>query len=284
MAAIAVFGVATLVSAYRTPGETLGGGAPAALALQLLAGLGASSAGAYLAWRGTHRRAGILLLATGLAVFLGQLPLPGTAGAVLFTAALVGGSMTSALAGAAALAAPGVPRRLPDALVVGAALAVTALVLGLLPTVLFDPRANGCFDCSRNLLLVHGDAALQDALIRAGLPAAAVVCAMLALLALIRVLGSPGLMRSTSAPVLVGGACVGVLGAVSFAHEALAGVPEVDSTTRVLWLVQCGMLAAAAAGVALFSLRAPLLRDRVAAIVVAALPSPENLRAHSAPR
>ena len=279
MALIAALGIATLVSAHRSPDETLGGGAAWALGLQLLAGLGVSSAGAYLVWQGTRRRAGLLLVATGPAVFLEQLPLPGHAGSLLFTAALVGGATTSALAGAAALAAPGVGRCFPDLLVAGLALVITTILLGVLPTILFDPRASGCFACSRNLLLVDGDAHLHDGLIRVGLPAAALACGVLALLALISLLGRRGLTLSTSTPVLAGGAAVAALGAAIFAHDAGAGVVEIDSGTRALWLIQCGTLLVAAAGVAALSLRARLLRDRVAAIVIAALPPPGTLRA-----
>jgi signal transduction histidine kinase len=277
--AVVALGAASLISAYRSPGEALGGRAGWALGLQLLAGLGACGTGVYFAWQGSRRLAGALLLATGVAVFLEQLPLPGTDGPVLFTVALAGGAMTSALAGSAALVVAGSARRLADAFVAAAALVTTAVVLGLGPAVLFDPRLSGCFACSRNLLLIHGDVSLHDALIRVGLPAAAAACGGLALLALIRALGRPGLMRSTSGPVVLGGVGAAALGAALFAYEAGAGSPEIDQATRALWLLECGMFVAAAAGVALFSLRARLLRDRIASIVVAARPSAETLRA-----
>ncbi|MGO9898999.1 MAG: sensor histidine kinase [Solirubrobacteraceae bacterium] len=279
MATIIALGVEALISAHRSPGEALGGGAPAALGLQLIAGLGIASAGMYLFWHGTRRGAGALLFSTGLAVFLEELPLPGASGAVLFTAGLAGGAITSALAGSAALAVPGVGRRLPDALAAGAALGVTAVVLGVLPAAVFDPRAAGCFTCPRNLLLIHSDPNTYDILVKDGLPAAAVACGLLALVIAVRAIRRPGLLRSTSTPVLVGGFGVAALGTVFFVHEARAGVPEIDPTTRALWLVQCGMLVVTTAGIALFSLRALLLRERVAGIVLATLPSPEKLRA-----
>jgi hypothetical protein len=43
-----------------------------------------------------------------------------------------------------------------------------AVAAGLVPSVLFDPRATGCFECPRNLLLLQGDAGLRDALLRDG--------------------------------------------------------------------------------------------------------------------
>jgi signal transduction histidine kinase len=279
VATIIALGVEALISAHRSPGETLGGGAPAALGLQLVAGLGIAGAGMYLIWQGTRRGAGALLIATGLAVFLEELPLPGASGAVLFAAGLAGGEITSALAGSAALAVPGVGRRLPDAVAAGAALGVTAAVLGVVAAAVFDPRAAGCFTCPRNLLLVHSDPNTYEVLVKDGLTAAAVTCGLLALVVAVRAIRRPGLLRSTSAPVLMGGFGVAALGTILFVHEAWAGVQEIDPTTRALWLMQCGVLVVTTAGIALFSLRARLLRERVAGIVLAALPSPENLRA-----
>jgi signal transduction histidine kinase len=257
MLGVTALGIVTLVSARRSPSETLGGGASWALALQLLAGLG--------------------VLAAGVGVFLEQLPLPGTAGAVLFTAAMLGGMMTSVLAGAAALAALGGDSRRADGLVAGAAV-VTTLLFGLLATLVFDPRASGCFVCSPNLLLIRGDAGLYDALVRDGLPVAAVACGTLAFLTLARAVRRGGLARSTTAPVVIGGAGVAALGTALFAHETGAGVPEIDSITRSLWLLQCAILAAVAGGVALATLRVRLLRDRIAAIVAGASPTAETLR------
>jgi hypothetical protein len=133
-AAVAGLGTAALLAAHRHPDESLGGGAAPFLALQLLAGLGASGAGVHLARQRSTRIAGMLLLATGIAVSLEQLPLPDSGGALLFTAALAGGAMTSALAGAAALAAAGPRFRHLDAVISCAALAASALMLGVLPT------------------------------------------------------------------------------------------------------------------------------------------------------
>jgi hypothetical protein len=107
--AVAGLGTVALLAAHRHPDESLGGGAAPFLALQLLAALGAWGAGVHLARQRSKRIAGTLLAATGVAVFLEQLPLPDSGGAVLFTAALAGGAMTSALAGTAALAATGSP-------------------------------------------------------------------------------------------------------------------------------------------------------------------------------
>ena len=54
---------------------------------------------------------------------------------------------------------------------------------------------------------------------------------------------------------------------------------EVDSTTRGIWLAECGCLALVAAGAVAELARARLLSHRIAGIVVGALPSAEALRA-----
>ena len=277
-AMIAAVGAVALVSASRSPAEALGGGASWAVALQLLAGLGISAAGAYLVWQGARWRSAVLLILTGVAVFFEELPLPGASGALLFTIALATGAMTGALAGSAALALPGVGRLVPDALVGGAAFVTTGLMLGVVPATLFDPRSSGCFTCPANLLLVHGDQRLAGSIENAGLTAAAVACGALALLVVVRVGRRIELLRSASAPILLGGAGVAAVAAATFVSDSGAGVLQVNATTRALWLAQCATLLAASSGVASFAFYARRLRDRVAAIVLAALPSPDQLR------
>jgi signal transduction histidine kinase len=277
--AVAGLGAAALLAADRHPDQSLGGRAVPSLALQLLAGLGAAGAGTYLARRRFAPMAGRLLLATGVAVFLEQLPLPDSGGALLFTAALAAGAMTSALAGAAGLAATTPRQRLVDTLVGCTAIACSALLLGVLATATFDPRATGCFACPHNLLLLHGDARLHDALVRAGLIASAISCGALALLILRRLILRPAVVRSIAAPVAVCGGTVAALGAIGFVDEFGAGQTQVDSPTSALWLAQCGLLATAAAAVGVQAIRARQLRQRVATTVLAALPSPEKLRA-----
>ncbi len=39
-------------------------------------------------------------------------------------------------------------------------------LLGLLPTAVFDPPAQGCLECPENLLLIHSDSGAFDAFLR----------------------------------------------------------------------------------------------------------------------
>jgi signal transduction histidine kinase len=275
-AIVAALGVAVLVQAQRHPDQAPGGAGAGALALQLAAGLGACAAGAELAMRRSMRLSGALLAASGTALLLGAVPLPEAGGAVPFTAALAGGAFAPALAGAAALCHPIAPRRLgPLALV--ATVAAIAL-LGVLPTAAFDPAASGCFSCPRNLLLIHGDLGLRDALVNAGLRAQALLCLLLAITAGARWARQPGLRRQAAAPVALGGALAAALGGVAFVQAVIAGTARVDASARALWLAQCAALALAAAGVAIQALQARALRARIANRVLATLPSPELLR------
>jgi signal transduction histidine kinase len=256
--AVAALAVVALAQAQRHPEQALGGDGAGALALQLVAGLGAYAAGIDLALRRSATASGALLALSGIALLLGAAPLPDAGGALLFTAALAFGAFAPLLAGAAAVCQPIAER----SIVAAAAMAVAAL--GLLPAAVFDPSQSGCFDCPRNLLLVHGDPALYEALTNARPWALGALCAAFAAIAVVRWARRPGLVRRATASVALGGACV-----------AAAGIPEAD---RTLWLIQCALLAVVAAAVVAAALRARVLRGQIADIVVATLPSPERLR------
>ena len=108
--------------------------------------------------------------------------------------------------------------------------------------------------------------------------AAAIACGALALLSVARWATSPEVVRRVTTPVLVGAAGAAALAAAAFVHRTGAGMGEVDSTLRWLWLAQCGCLAIVAAGVAAELIRARLLSHHIAGIVVGVLPSSEALR------
>ncbi|MDA0158833.1 histidine kinase [Solirubrobacter ginsenosidimutans] len=273
---VAVLGTAALVQARRHPEQALGGAGAGALALQLLAGFGACAAGADLDLRRSMRLSGGLLAASGVALLLGAVPLHDAGSAVLFTAALAGGAFAPAFAGAAAVCHPVAGRRLGT--VVAGMAAAAVVVLGVVPTALFDPVASGCLACPRNLLLVHGYGALQLPPVSVAPWAQALLCGGLCVLAVGRWARRPALARRAGAPVAVGGALVAALGAAAFVHAAVVSGPRVDETARSLWLAQCALLALVATGVAVQALRARLLRGQIADIVVATLSSPERLR------
>jgi signal transduction histidine kinase len=276
-AAVVALAAATLLAARRHPAETLGGGTAGALALQGGAALALFAAGVSIAVIRSAWVPGVLIALAGAGVLLAAIPLPDAGGAFLFTAGSAGGAAAAALAGAGSLAYLRRARLLPDGLVAGAALVASGVWLGVLPAATYDPGRAGCFACPANLLLIHGDSTLHDDLVQSGLYAAAIACGALALLSVARWATSAGVVRRVTTPVLVGAAGAAALAAAAFMHEASTGMP-VDSTTRWLWLAQCGCLAIVAIGMAAELTRARLLSHRIAGIVVGALPTSEALR------
>jgi signal transduction histidine kinase len=276
-ALVGALAVAVLVAGARAPAQVLGGSDLAARWLHAGAGAVVWSAGLLLVRQHAPRTSGWLVAAAGAALLAGSLPLPRAGGDVLFTVGIAAALAAPGLAGAAALTYVA-PRR-PDAYVAIAAAGAGVLAAGVVPALLFDPVAEGCFECPRNLILVHGDVGAHDAVVRAGLVAAASTCVAAAALAAVRLVGRPPLLRRVVAVVVAPLTLACALGAALLIHDSVAGLPARDETSRVLWLLLCCTLLAAAGGVFAEALRARVLRNRIAGGVVAMLPTPDQLRA-----
>jgi len=278
VATIGVAGLAAIAAhtAHAHPDDVVGGGGTAALVLQIAASLAAWSAGLYAVARLRARGWGSLLAAAGVAVLLTVLATPAVHSSAVFTVALAGGALVPQLAGAAALlhAAPG-----RSANLIGAScVLVVWLLLGVLPALLFDPLASGCFACASNHLLVHADPELHDALLRWGLRATVVSGALLAGVALLRCCRSAPAVRAVTAPVVVAGALAASVGAIGAAHALAQPAAASDPMSRALWLAECASVLAMSLGVGARAATARRLRERVADIVVGALPDADLLR------
>ena len=140
-------GIETSRLAAAHADAALGGGAPWESAVQVGAAAGATAAGLALILNRRVTACGVLLALTGPAILLVQLPAPDAGSALLFTAALAGGSLAPFLAGSAALACPVARLRRAGWAIVALSLAVAGVIQGLLPAAVFDPRAAGCFSC-----------------------------------------------------------------------------------------------------------------------------------------
>ena len=141
------------------------------------------------------------------------------------------------------------------------------LLLGLLPTAVFDPKATGCFQCPPNLVLVRGDDGIFDTFNRYGLGAGIGWLAALGALLIWR------LVRSSHAaavvfPVLVPATAYLALVAWGFQHSLPRGVLGTDSLDQRLWRYEAAALAAFALGVGLTLLRERQARASVARYVV----------------
>jgi signal transduction histidine kinase len=274
---VLALGAETSRLAAAHPETALGGGAPWESAVQVGAAIAAVAAGVVLMLEHRARACGLLLALTGPAILLAQVPIPDASSALLFTVVLAGGSLAPALAGSAALTYPVVPLRRLDWAVVTLSLVTAGVILGLLPTAVFDPQAAGCFTCRRNLAEVHADLSLYASLMRWGLILTVAWGTGLAARAGWRWLRSPRVIRLVNAPLILGGAAISLLAAVAGLHALRQTTAEIDLTLRALWLAQCLLIGLMAAGVAASELQARRLARQVTQAVLAAVPDATTL-------
>ena len=267
--AAGTFGLLSLMLARRDPGYAFAGASLARGAAGLAAG-GALMACGLLSWqRRGLRRFGALATAGGFGWFLLEWNNPGVGSSIAFTIGLVLFLAAPPLIAHAVLAYPA--GRLGPALErAGLALAYTGaiVVLGLLPALVFDPAAEGCSECPRNLALVRGDSGAYDALNSAGVWLGLGWSLLLLALVVWRFLRSTATMRGLVTPVLAAGAAYLVLVAALFAHSLGRGFISNGEVDRWLWLGQAAILVALALGVASSWLRTRRTRTALARIVV----------------
>jgi signal transduction histidine kinase len=222
-------------------------------------------------------RFGPLLAAAGFAWFLLEWNNPGVGSALVFTVGLCLYAACPPLAGHAVLAYPG--GRLGsglERLAVATAYAGGLLVLGILPALFFDPQAQGCKQCPRNLLAVSDGAGLWTDLNRLGLYGG--IAWALAL----TVLAGRRLRRASSwaRPVFAAGAVYLGLVAIWFAASLDHGLLWNGTLETRLWFAQAAALVVLATGVAWNWVRNRRARSTVAQLIVdlAKSPPPGGLR------
>src|SRR5262249_8326343 len=157
LAAGFALGVFSLAVARRGIGYSFGGGSAAAGAAELAAGYALLAVG-FAAWmRPRQARLGGVLGAAACAWVLGGWDKPGAGSAFVFTIGLVLYAAAAPLVAHAMLAYPdGRVGWWPGRLGLALGYAGSVLVLGLLAAAVFDPAAEGCAQCPRNLLLADG--------------------------------------------------------------------------------------------------------------------------------
>ena len=221
---------------------------------------------------------GPLLAAAGFAWFLTEWNNPEIGSSVAFTTGLVFyGLVCAALVGHAVLAYPG--GRLhsaPERVAVVLAYAGSLIVLGLLPALFFDPAAQGCSQCPRNLLLVAGRPSFVQDVDRFGVYLGLAWALALAILAGVKVARVP----SGARPVLVAGVAYLGLVAAEFAASLDRGYVTNEQLERSLWLGQAIALIGLATGVAWVWVRGRRARSRIAGLIVelGQAPRPGGLR------
>jgi signal transduction histidine kinase len=254
---------ATIAIVEAEPSDALAGDSAVALTAEIAIGL--LLVAAALAAR-APKGLRLLLAASGVAWLIAEWNSPGAGAA--FTAGLVLYAAWPPLLAHAALRYGNRSLGRSAIALLAVAYADTLLILGLGTALFSDPRAQGCFDCPANRLLLSTEPDLVHDLGRAGLWVAAAWCAVFAALAVARLAGATPARRRIELPVLLpAAAAVGLFGARAV-HGAERGFLSNDPTDRVLWVAQLAALALVAGGVAWERVRARRTRHQLAALVV----------------
>ena len=280
MLGIAALGLALGAFSLRVardhPGYWFAGDSAVGAVALLGAGWAILACGLAVCLRGV-RPAGLLLVATGLAWFLPEWNNPGVRSALAFTTGLCLYAACPPLAAHALFAYPRGKLASPTERA-GVAISYVGgvLVLGVLPALFFDPRAEGCGACPPNLVLVADRAELADDLTHVG------VYLGLGWAVALVTLGAVRLARGSAAnrPVMAAG--VAYLGCVAatFALSLDRGAISNGTAERRLWLGEAAALVAVALAIAWSWLRGRRARSAVARLVVdlAQSPPPGGLR------
>jgi signal transduction histidine kinase len=250
-------------------------------ALELSAGWALLVVGEIALTRGATRFGG-LLIAACFGWFIVDWNNPGTRWALPFTIGLAFSAATAPIVAHAGLTYPtGRLRWLGDYVGLVTAYFGGLVLLGIAPALVYDGTANGCDDCSHNLLLVHSSSRVYNWLNHVGVDAGlGWSLALIALLGL-KLVRARAATRRVVWPVVGAAATFQALVAWDFAHSVARGSLGVDSTDRKLWLGEAVALIAVALGVAWRWARIRRTRAAVARLVVELFesPPPGGLRA-----
>jgi len=277
----AAFGILSLTIARVDPGGSFAGSSTQDGILELGAGWGLMLTGLLFWARRPRNRFGPLLTAAAFAWFLPEWSNSGVGERGAFTLGLVGFAACPPLIAHAALCYPG--GRLGSALdrILLAFAYVGALgFLGLLPTAVYDPAAEGCLQCPRNLALTHGDSGAVEFINRWGLRLGLVWAVALVALMAWRLVRAASAGRGVVVPVLVAAGAYLAVVAWDFRHSLGRGVLSNDPVDVRLWRYEAVALGAIALGVAWGLYRARQARTSVARLVVelAHAPGPGGVR------
>jgi signal transduction histidine kinase len=274
-------GAFSLSIARADPYDSFSGVSAFAGATELLAGYALLAVGLVASARPRERRLGAILVAASIAWFLLEWNNPGVGSAFVFTSGLVLYVAAPPLVAHAAIAYPeGRVRSRLDRLGLAVAYAGGVLVLGLSAASTFDPAAEGCIQCSRNLLLVDGNGGVYTSLNRFGVRLGLAWSLLLILLIVAGLVRSTPARRRLAAPVALAGCAYLGLVASDFAHSLDRGFLTNDSLDRRLWLGEAAALCALALGVAWTWVQTRRTRSSLARLVIefADVPRPGGLR------
>ena len=276
-----VLGIGSLAIARSSSAGSFGGTSTVDSIALLGAGWALIACGVTAWARRPASRFGRLLAGAGCAWFLVEFNNPAVGSPVVFTVGLLAYAACPALVAHAALAYPG-GRLAHRAERAGLLIAYTStlLVLGLLPTLVFDSATQGCSQCPRNLLQLTSAPELVTTLDRVGIVLGLVWAPALAALALTRTIRSSPAARLLTAPVLLPAVAYLVLVSTDYAHSRDRGFLSNDGLDQSLWLGQAAAVGGIAVGVVLTWVRGWRARTAVARLVIelSDAPAPARLR------
>ncbi|MGN6431531.1 MAG: ATP-binding protein [Gaiellaceae bacterium] len=275
-------GAVSLIVARHDPAYSFAGTSVVGRTALLGGGFALVGAGLTFWFRRPATQFGLLLVVGGLAWFLLEWNSPGAQASLVFTAGLVFYAFCPAVIGHTVLAFP--VGRLSSRLertVVATAYVGAFLVLGLLPTLLFDPSRSPCGDgCARNLLLITARNATAAHLVRIGVWLGVVWAFALALVVVLRFVRISATARRSGWLVFSAGAVYLSLVGAMYAGSLRRGFLWNGELERRLWFGQAVALAGIALGVAWSRARAWRDRSAVTQLMVdlAQSPPPGGLR------
>lgn len=270
-----VFGVLSLAIARHEPDYSLVGDSAMRAIAELAAGWALLAVG-LVAWaRRPGSRVGALLAASSFAWFVVEWNNPKVGSSAAFTIALILYAVAPPLVAHVVLAySDGRLSFRLDRLILAAAYTGAVLVLGLLPALAFDPRAQGCSECPANLLRITDSPRLYDGLNRLGVRAGLAWSLALAVLLALRSVRSKAASRRLRWPVFAAAGLYLALVALDYGHSLGRGTLGNDPLDRDVWLAEAGALVALAVGVASSWMRARRMRAAIVRLVVDLAESP----------
>ena len=276
-----IVGLGTAWLAWLAPSFSRAASSLATTALMCAAGWSLMLAGAVTLWRRGGRMKGVALLAAGFGWFISEWVNPASAPAVIFTVGLLLANAWPALVAHAVLDESSGPTASSRArrLVVAVAYSTNLGVLGLLPTLAFDPVISRCSLCPDNLLALASNPGLVAGVTRLGFVfQAAWVLGALALIGWGLVHASVNERRRTAA-VAVPAAIALVSAGLEGTYSIQRGLVSNDPVDTALWSVAASALVAVGAGEAAGWLRRRQTRQRMAhlALELAAAPAAGEL-------
>ena len=263
-----VVGLISRAIAADHPAFSFTGGSWVGVVALLGAGWSLVVAAVMFSARRPHNLTAVLLVGVSVGWFVAEWDSPGAGSSPVFTAGLVLATACPAAVTWLMLAHPS--GRLTgwiDRSVVAVAVA-TAVALGVLPALYFEPADAGCRTCPNNLLAVRDDPVKVADLSRAGLRVVTLAILAAVIVALLRLVRSSPARRHLDAPIVVPCIAYLIFTAWTYVRGFAAGFVAGGAAERALWFSEAAALTTLSLSVAWGGLRARRMRASVARIVV----------------